>query len=106
MLGLLGLPAFVPVLHGIALNGWTVQNKQMSISYFLGLGILNALGTAIYAARIPERWYPTKFDIYGSSHQIMHVLVVCGAASHALGLAKAFDYWQLQTSSGLACPKA
>ena len=103
MFGLLGLSAFVPVLHGIAINGWSLQNKQMSIGYFLGLGILNASGTAIYAARVPERWYPRRFDIYGSSHQIMHILVVCGAVSHAIGLIKAFDYWQLQKLSGNAC---
>ena len=80
-----------------------MQNQQMSIIYFLGLGILNGAGTAIYAARIPERWYPTKFDIYGSSHQIMHVLVVCGAVSHAMGLLKAFQYWQEEKSGGRIC---
>lgn len=43
--------------------------------------------------------YPRRFDIYGSSHQIMHVLVVCDAFSHMIGLVKAFDYWQgLQSS--------
>lgn len=35
---------------------------------------------------------PGKFDIWGSSHQIFHVLVVCAAAAHLMGLLKAFDY--------------
>lgn len=90
---LLGLSAFVPVVHGIVLNGWEVQDQRMSISYFLGLAVLNFTGASIYAARIPERWYPRTFDILGSSHQIMHTLVVCGAFSHSTGLIKAFDFW-------------
>ncbi len=36
----------------------------------------------IYAQRIPERWFIGKFDIYFSSHQILHVLVVIGAILH------------------------
>lgn len=43
-------------------------------------------------ARIPERWRPGAFDIWGSSHQIFHVLVVLAAATHLVGLLKAFDY--------------
>lgn len=103
MFALLGLSAFVPVVHGIIINGWKIQNQRMAITYFLGLGLLNGTGTAIYAARIPEKWYPRTFDIYGSSHQIMHVLVACGALSHAIGLVKAFDYWNTMKSLGLAC---
>ena len=103
MFALLGLSAFVPVVHGIMLNGWEVQNRRMAITYFLGLGLLNGTGTVIYAARLPEKWYPGTFDIWGSSHQIMHVLVACGALSHAVGLVKAFDYWNTMKGMGLAC---
>ena len=103
MFALLGLSAFVPVVHGIMLNGWEVQNRRMAITYFLGLGLLNGTGTIIYAARFPEKWYPRSFDIYGSSHQIMHVLVACGALSHAIGLLNAFDHWHTMQSMGLAC---
>ena len=92
MFGLLGLSAFVPVVHGIYLHGFVLQNQRMSIDHFLGLGILNGTGTAIYAARIPERWYPQTFDFFGSSHQIMHVMVALGAFSHATGLLRALEY--------------
>ena len=103
MFALLGLSAFVPVVHGIILNGWEVQNRRMAITYFLGLGLLNGTGTVIYAARLPEKWYPRTFDVYGSSHQIMHVLVACGALSHAVGLVRAFEYWDSMKRMGLAC---
>ena len=106
MYGCLGLSIFVPAVHGVILNGWELQNKRMSIIYFLGLGLLNATGTAIYTARIPERWYPKTFDYYGASHQIMHVLVICGALSHSTGLMRALDYWQSSTARyGEACPR-
>lgn len=35
---------------------------------------------------------PGTFDLFGSSHQIFHVLVVLAAISHLFGLIKAFDY--------------
>jgi adiponectin receptor len=41
---------------------------------------------------IPEKWYPYKFDIWGSSHQIMHCMVVYAGIAHLLGLLRAFDH--------------
>lgn len=95
----LGLSAFIPAIHGVLMHGWEEQNQRQSLSYFAGLGALNGLGTAIYGARIPERWFPRRFDVYGASHQIMHVLVMCGAYSHAIGLNKAAEYWSEQRLS-------
>ena len=104
MYSLLGLSAFIPVVHGVWLNGWHEQNRRMALQHFMGLGLLNFLGAATYAARIPERWYPRRFDIYGASHQIMHVLVIMGALSHTRGLLKALNYWQQKKGlDGDAC---
>ena len=89
----LGLSAFIPVGRDILLNEWQTENQTMSIAYFLGLGLSNGAGTVIFAMLIPKRWYPKTFDIYGSSHQVMHVLVACGALSHATDLLRALDYW-------------
>lgn len=30
-------------------------------------------GGAIYALRVPERWFPGKFDLFFHSHQLFHV---------------------------------
>ena len=107
MYACLGLSIFVPAVHGVLLHGWEVQNQRQSLTYFLGLGLLNGAGTVIYTARIPERWYPKTFDLYGQSHQIMHVLVICGALSHTIGLVKASDYWQtLNEAHRGACSNA
>ena len=93
MYSLLGASAFIPIAHGVLDNGWEIQNQRQAISYFMQLGVLNFTGAAIYAVRIPERWFPRTFDIWGSSHQIMHVLVMCGALRYSTGLVRVFGYW-------------
>ena len=64
--------------------------------YFLGPASLNFTGAATHAARSPQRWYPRAFDIYGSRHQIMPILVVCGAVSHTTGLIEALIIGNIQ----------
>jgi hypothetical protein len=39
------------------------------------------LGAIIYANRVPERWFPGRFDLFCHSHQIFHVsLRGCGSS--------------------------
>ena len=49
--------------------------------YAIG-GALYVGGAVIYILRIPERWYPGKFDICGASHQLFHICVVIGCVMH------------------------
>jgi hypothetical protein len=42
--------------------------------------------------QVPERWAPYVFDIFGSSHQLMHVAVVVAAWIHSNGLVDAFHH--------------
>ncbi len=98
----LGLSAFLPIIHGTLLYPYVTLQNRMGISNFLGLGILNLTGAAIYAARVPERWFPRTFDIWGSSHQIMHILVVMGALSFERGLLGCVRWWQT-TEGKAAC---
>jgi hypothetical protein len=65
---------------------WTVRSKCHLWSHDTSHADL------CFQARWPERSWPGSFDIWGSSHQIFHVLVVMAAASHLYGLLKAFDY--------------
>jgi len=88
----MGLSAVVPVLHGVRLYGLSEIQQRIGLSWLLLQGFLYILGAALYAARWPERTAPGLFDIWGSSHQIFHVLVVMAAASHLYGLFVAFDY--------------
>jgi adiponectin receptor len=88
----MGLSAVFPVLHGLQMFGFDQMTRQIGLGWLLLQGFLYILGATIYAARVPERLRPGKFDILGSSHQIFHVLVVCAAVAHLTGLLKAFDY--------------
>ena len=41
-------------------------------------------------SRIPERFAPGKFDIWGSSHQIFHVSILCAMYINVIALMQAF----------------
>ncbi|ORZ38278.1 hemolysin-III related-domain-containing protein, partial [Catenaria anguillulae PL171] len=64
-------------------TGWTV-------------GIVGnyCVGALIYAARFPECLAPGRFDIVGASHQIWHLMVICGAVCHWGALCELRD-WRL-----------
>ncbi|KAG4433440.1 hypothetical protein IFR05_011086, partial [Cadophora sp. M221] len=84
---LLGLSAIIPVIHGVFLYGLTTVNIRIAfVPWLLTEGLMYILGASIYAARFPESSYPGKLDIWGSSHQIFHVLVDLGAAAHFVAL--------------------
>lgn len=92
MFVLMGLSAVFPVLHSIKLFGIAHMRQSVGLDWVVLQGVLYIAGAGIYAARVPERLAPGKFDIWGSSHQIFHVLVVAAAACHCVGLVKAFDH--------------
>ncbi|KAF5872796.1 putative hemolysin-iii channel protein [Botrytis fragariae] len=48
--------------------------------------------TNIKKLRIPECYFPGKFDIIGHSHQIFHILVVAASGMHLVGLLKAYEH--------------
>lgn len=88
----MGLSAVVPVLHGLNIYSFQRLDRLIGLKWLITQGALYILGAGLYAARIPERFKPGAFDIWGSSHQIFHVLVLVAAAVHLTGLLKAFDY--------------
>lgn len=78
-------------MHGILLHGLAVQISRMSLASMGWMGTANLVGAAIYAARILERWAPVRFDMFGASHQILHVAVIVAACIHFCGVAEAFS---------------
>ncbi|KZZ95691.1 Hly-III-related protein [Ascosphaera apis ARSEF 7405] len=88
----MGLSAIFPVIHGLLIFGIGQMKLQIGLHWLLLQGFLYILGAYLYAIRVPEKWYPGRFDLLGSSHQIFHVLVVLAAMSHLTGLFQAFDY--------------
>ncbi|KAI1496120.1 hemolysin-III channel protein Izh2 [Biscogniauxia marginata] len=88
----LGVSGVIPVCHGVSIYGYHSMVERMGLNWVLFQGFLYIFGAFLYAARWPERSFPRTFDIWGSSHQIFHVLILFAAASHLIGMAKAFDY--------------
>ncbi|KAL6789566.1 putative mPR-likeG-protein-coupled receptor [Trichoderma sp. SZMC 28013] len=74
-----GLSAITYVAHGISIHGWDLQRARMSLYWMAGMATFNLAGAIIYAARVPERFIPFKFDIFGASHQLFHVAVIIAA---------------------------
>lgn len=50
------------------------------------------IGVLLILTQIPEKLSPGNYDIYGNSHQILHVAVILAGLAHFWGLVKAFDY--------------
>ncbi|KAI2469074.1 mPR-like GPCR protein [Annulohypoxylon bovei var. microspora] len=87
-----GLSGLAPIIHGICMFGFAQMMKQSGLAYYFAEGGLFLLGAVIYATRFPESISPGTFDIYGSSHQIFHILVVLATAVHLAGVLDALDY--------------
>jgi adiponectin receptor len=54
----------------------------MDLQYWIKGGLLYIGGACVYMLRIPEKLFPNKFDIFGSSHQIFHICIVIAALMH------------------------
>ncbi|PVH69404.1 hemolysin-III related family protein [Cadophora sp. DSE1049] len=75
------------------------RTSMMGLNYMLTMALLNLLVAAIYTTRIPERWYQLRYDIYGSSHQVFHFIVIFAGLTHMFGLLSAFGFIHSQAQS-------
>ncbi|PQK09868.1 hypothetical protein BB8028_0002g01920 [Beauveria bassiana] len=86
-----GMSVVAPLIHGLDMFGLDLMNKKaFTYTMVAKVGCLLS-GTALYAMRFPESWWPGKFDMC-SSHSFMHFLVVCAAVIQMIGYLEAFDY--------------
>ena len=111
----LGSSSFIPLLHGTQLFGLKYMLQYSGMRwYLLELGcyltgvIFYGVSFPVYCpfplqlttkdkysdwqlqTRTPERLVPSRFDIWGSSHQIFHVAILCAIYLHTLALRQAF----------------
>jgi adiponectin receptor len=56
------------------------------------------LGAIIYAARVPERWLPGRFDYLGASHNIWHCAVLGGIILHYFAMQEMFSQAHMRSS--------
>jgi adiponectin receptor len=90
-----GLSGFAPVGHGLWMYGWEEMWVRSGMPFWLLEGLIYGIGAFFFATRFPESRWPGKFDIFFSSHQIFHVLVVMGSMVHFAGVWDAYR-WQYQ----------
>ncbi|GAA5908320.1 hemolysin III family protein [Sporobolomyces salmoneus] len=88
----LGLSAVGPVGHAIYQYGLEEASDNISLFWLASGGALYIVGALLYAERTPERFAPGRFDFFGSSHQIFHVLILLAAWSHWTGILEGFRY--------------
>ncbi|KAI9092127.1 hemolysin-III related-domain-containing protein [Phlyctochytrium arcticum] len=89
----LGCSTVIPVIHVVSIYGFQFVSQNLSFWYMISMGLQYLVGAFIYASRVPERWYPGKFDIWGQSHQLFHLLVVSAAVVHYFGVTRDFRFW-------------
>ncbi|NWU07942.1 PAQR1 protein, partial [Cephalopterus ornatus] len=88
----LGLSGVVPTMHFTIAEGFVKATTVGQMGWFFLMAVMYITGAALYAARIPERFFPGKFDIWFQSHQIFHVLVVAAAFVHFYGVSNLQEF--------------
>uniref|UniRef100_S4RKM5 Adiponectin receptor 2 n=1 Tax=Petromyzon marinus TaxID=7757 RepID=S4RKM5_PETMA len=88
----LGLSGIVPTIHFMIAEGFIKAATVGQIGWLFLMAVLYITGAALYAARIPERFFPGKCDIWFHSHQIFHVLVVAAAFVHFHGVSNLQEF--------------
>ena len=83
----------VPLVHRILLYNDDIYDKvfREELGYFILAFISFIFCIVFYLGLIPERFIKKRFDIFGSSHQIFHILCVIGSVFMYLALKKIMD---------------
>ncbi|QLG74405.1 hypothetical protein HG535_0G02880 [Zygotorulaspora mrakii] len=97
-----GLSAVLPIFAGVLYFGFTETYERIQLKWVVLGGIFYILGAFLYGIRFPERLAPGKFDIWGHSHQLFHLLVVIAALCHLCGVVKSYElvHLKLATNAG------
>lgn len=91
-----GLSAVLPIVTGIFYYGFSEIYLRIQVKWVLLGGIFYITGAVLYGVRFPEKYAPGKYDIWGHSHQLFHVLVVVAALCHLYGLIKSYNLVHLK----------
>ena len=77
-----GLYGFVPGLQVVLKEGFLKEHINQAVIGLLIMAAVYILGAVVYVTRVPERFFPGKFNTWASSHQLFHICVVCAALVH------------------------
>ena len=72
---------FGPLIHLHILDGGYITFGRTKFILFgcINMGFFYGIGMFFWITKIPERFFPGKFDIFGQSHSIWHIFIVLGA---------------------------
>lgn len=88
----LGLSGIIPTLHFVIAEGFLKAATMGQVGWLFLMATLYITGALLYAARIPERFFPGKCDIWFHSHQLFHIFVVAGAFVHFHGVSNLQEF--------------
>ena len=77
-----GFYSLIPAFQVISQVGFAYANATYPLTGLVKMASVYVSGAGIYVSRIPERFFPGKFDIWASSHQLFHVCVLVAAYLH------------------------
>nr|XP_027199285.1 adiponectin receptor protein 2-like isoform X2 [Dermatophagoides pteronyssinus] len=88
--------SFIPAVHWFLVHSddetFYHSSFRTAIFCLAAMAILYIIGAVLYASRIPERFYPGKFDFYFHSHQLFHIFVILAAICHLRGITSMADF--------------
>jgi adiponectin receptor len=73
----------IPAVHYSVQEGWIKALNLASLGWLILMGLLYIIGTMFYALRIPERFFPGKFDIWV---RILNLYLTADLAPSTVGL--------------------
>ncbi|CCF59296.1 hypothetical protein KAFR_0G02650 [Kazachstania africana CBS 2517] len=87
-----GLSAVLPVICGLYHYGFYNTWHRIQLKWVLLEGVFYIFGAFLYGIRFPEKYTPGKYDIWGHSHQLFHILVVIAALCHFKALMCSYEH--------------
>lgn len=112
---LFGLSGILPIIAGVRIFGSEEAIARAEAGWCCAEGFFYILGACLYALRVPERFThkqtnhhgeeetlinrlkPGRFDLFGHSHQIFHIMVVVAAYCHWRALVGCYHYLHTRT---------
>jgi len=89
----LGGICFAPLAHMGAVSGWNHPEFVAEASWLAAVALAYLAGAVLFASRFPECCAPRgRHDLWGASHQLMHVCVIGAAGLHWWACVRAFRY--------------
>jgi len=85
---------FIPLIHWTLAHGLESEEVKATFQKVVLAYLFLIIGFVLWKFHIPERWFIGKCDIWFSSHQLWHVMVMLGPAYFIYACEEAFLYYK------------